>query len=76
MQKVLGRLKSGESPVEDVPLEEILKETGWVDRLEARGKIQVAKNLIKKGWNCEEIVETTGLDRATVQSLITGKDEG
>ena len=76
MQKALGRLKSGESPVEDVPLEEILKETGWVDRLEARGKIQVAKNLIKKGWNCEEIVETTGLDRATVQSLITGKDEG
>jgi hypothetical protein len=56
-----------------VTLEQILEETGITARVEARaearGKIEVAKNLIKMGLSLEKVVQATELDLETVKNL-------
>jgi hypothetical protein len=50
-------------------LEQVLEETGITARAEARGKIKVAKNLIKMGLSLEKVVQATELDLETVKNL-------
>jgi hypothetical protein len=66
-------------------MEKVLEEAGFTALWEARGvalgeargvalgeekgKIEVAKNLLAKGWSIEDIVEVTKLDEETVKGL-------
>jgi hypothetical protein len=56
-------------------LRNLILESPIAAEIEARGEIKkalsIAKSLINKGWDKKEIVETTGLDLPTVESLYT-----
>ena len=66
------------SPTLERIIAEVCEETGLAARGEERGKKcgeeqkaqEIAQSLIRKGWSGEEIAETTGLDRETVESLL------
>jgi ribosomal protein S11 len=54
-------------------VEDVLMRTGilpkWINRGREEGREEVARNLLKKGWNIEEIAETTELDIEKVRTL-------
>jgi predicted transposase YdaD len=58
-------------------LDEVLESTGltakWEVRGEARGEqkkaLEIARNLLKRGWNVEETAETAALDIEKVRAL-------
>ena len=43
----------------------------WINRGREEGREKIARNLLKKGWNIEEIAETTELDIEKVRTLTT-----
>jgi hypothetical protein len=57
-------------------LERVFEEAGltakWEARGEARGKVEVARNLIKIGLSLEKVAQATELDLETVKSLAQG----
>jgi predicted transposase/invertase (TIGR01784 family) len=62
-------------------IEDVLVETGWAAKFEVRGetrgeargevngKREVAKNLVKNGFDLEQVVKFSGLDTETVREL-------
>jgi hypothetical protein len=67
------------SKLSDVVLtmEKVLEEAGLIAIWEARGEaigeekraIEIARNLLAKGWTVEEIVDVTKLDKETIKGL-------
>jgi predicted transposase YdaD len=71
MREVIN-MKSGTLTIEDV-----LRETGYIPRWEEMGKekgkeekaLEIAKNLVQKGWKAEEVAETTDLPLDKIKPL-------
>lgn len=60
-------------------LEDVLEEMGWPERWKEKGRqakaVEIAKNLLKKGWSAEETAETAELDFDTVKSLYAAMEQ-
>lgn len=50
-------------------VEDVLMRTGILPKWIDRGREEVARNLLKRGWNVEEIAETVELDIERVRTL-------
>ncbi|MDR1174220.1 MAG: hypothetical protein LBK83_01950 [Treponema sp.] len=54
-------------------IEDVLIESGWAAKFEVRGEVngkrKVAKNLVKNGFDLEQVVKFSGLDTETVREL-------
>jgi predicted transposase YdaD len=53
--------------------DEVLVQLGltakWKEEGEKKGRMEVAQNMLAKGWSQKKVAETTGLDIKTVESL-------
>jgi hypothetical protein len=59
-----------------VTVEEVLMRTGILPKWINRGREDVARNLLKKGWSIEETAETAELDIERVRALSVSLDGG
>ena len=54
---------------ESLTIEQVLKDVGWIDKWEARCKLEVARNLKTFGDSPEKIQTVTGLSAEEIAKL-------